>query len=399
MKQEICRLLVVAAALVVCLAVSETSTTFVPVLSRLGTKQAMSDLGEHVDSTSFKDQLTISLSKVNQLTLVLLTSSGASSLTSGDFVQEMRRFELDESDVLFQPQVNEAYVTLISYLSSHPSIQVNKVVVNDVNEGLLRFVEALNANKPVIMLQEESNRSDRHKREVAAKEDDEVKANKTRNYVFGDQCAAFFDSVGFVDMSTPQTGPLVDLPINANDLKFTCVASGNTQVLTISFDNNTGIMGKSISQLSLQFQASNNTLYYVLNSTQITLENSDKYSLLYMGTPYSMETPMNFSFACTRTPFVLRITNPETKSTLKLMFYIENLQLQASGIVPNITAYSFGQINYCQGFFSSGIWMAITSSLLLGLILAFGITALLTIQTNDRLDDPKGKPLNIGVEK
>lgn len=46
-----------------------------------------------------------------------------------------------------------------------------------------------------------------------------------------------------------------------------------------------------------------------------------------MGTPYSMETPTNFSFACTRTPFVLRIVNPDTKAVTKVAFYIENLQV------------------------------------------------------------------------
>jgi V-type H+-transporting ATPase S1 subunit len=67
--------------------------------------------------------------------------------------------------------------------------------------------------------------------------------------------------------------------------------------------------------------------------------------------------------------------------------------------VVNQTVYNFGRINYCQGFFSSGIWMAITSSLLLALILSCGVTALMSINTMDRFDDPKGKPLNIGMEK
>lgn len=391
MKQETFGLV---AALVVCLAVTQIDCSFVPVLSRLGSKLDSNNLGEHVDTASFKDELTISLSKVNQLTLVLIKT--ASSLTSADYVQEMRRFEL-ESDVLFQPQVNDAYTTLISYLASHPNVKVEKVLVDDVNDGLLKFVEAQNANKPVIMLQEVDNRSDRTKRE--ASKEGETATNVTRSYGFGDDCAAFFDSISFVDESTAQTGVPVILPITEGSVKFTCAASDTTQVLSIAFDKNTGILGKSISGLSLQFQASNNTLYYVLNSTTVTLESSDKYSLLYMGTPYSMETPTNFSFACTRTPFVLRIVNPDTKAVTKVAFYIENLQLQASGISPNGTVYSFGQINYCQGFFSSGIWMAISSSLLLALILAFGVTALLTIKTNDRLDDPKGKPLNIGVEK
>lgn len=65
----------------------------------------------------------------------------------------------------------------------------------------------------------------------------------------------------------------------------------------------------------------------------------------------------------------------------------------------NGTDFTFGQVNYCQGFFTSGIWMAIMTSLLLALILAMGVTFLCNINTMDRFDDPKGKPLNIAIEK
>ncbi len=61
--------------------------------------------------------------------------------------------------------------------------------------------------------------------------------------------------------------------------------------------------------------------------------------------------------------------------------------------------YLFGKVNYCQGFFTSGIWMAILSSLLLLFITMVGITLLTNINTMDRFDDPKGKPLNIALEK
>lgn len=73
--------------------------------------------------------------------------------------------------------------------------------------------------------------------------------------------------------------------------------------------------------------------------------------------------------------------------------------MQALGVQVNGTNFKFGTINYCQGFFSSGIWMAITSSLILAIILACGVSVLLKVNTMDRFDDPKGKPLNIGQEK
>jgi V-type H+-transporting ATPase S1 subunit len=73
--------------------------------------------------------------------------------------------------------------------------------------------------------------------------------------------------------------------------------------------------------------------------------------------------------------------------------------MQPFGVQTNGTSYTFGKVNYCQGYFSSGIWMAITSSLLLTVILAFGVSMLFSIKTMDRFDDPKGKPLNIAMEK
>lgn len=67
--------------------------------------------------------------------------------------------------------------------------------------------------------------------------------------------------------------------------------------------------------------------------------------------------------------------------------------------ISNDTEYIFGRVNYCQGFFSSGIWMAISSLLILTTILAFGVSFLFGINTMDRFDDPKGKPLSIAIEK
>lgn len=75
---------------------------------------------------------------------------------------------------------------------------------------------------------------------------------------------------------------------------------------------------------------SNNTLNYFLNTTTLTLD-QQKYSLTYMGAPYSMETPVNYSFACTRTPFLLRFNAPDPKNNLKAMFYINTFQVIING--------------------------------------------------------------------
>ena len=74
-------------------------------------------------------------------------------------------------------------------------------------------------------------------------------------------------------------------------------------------------------------------------------------------------------------------------------------QIQPFNMSSNGTNFTFGKVNYCQGFFSTGIWMAITSSLILTAILAYGVSFLFSVNTMDRFDDPKGKPLMIAQEK
>lgn len=65
----------------------------------------------------------------------------------------------------------------------------------------------------------------------------------------------------------------------------------------------------------------------MLNQSIITLESDEKHEILYSGAPYYMETPLNFSFACTRTRFQLRFTHPDGKGDLKAMIFIDNLQV------------------------------------------------------------------------
>ncbi len=168
----------------------------------------------------------------------------------------------------------------------------------------------------------------------------------------------------------------------------------------------------------MTFQSNNQ--YYTLRNGTLTTAGNKMYGLRYLEAPYGMETPNNFSFVCTRTHF--RLYDLTTLAYLKVDFYIEYLQvnclvyyfgksifltktgldsikMQAFYLTPAGANYTFGKVNYCQGYFTGGIWMAITASLLLTLILAFGISLLCNIKTMDRFDDPKGKPLTIAMEK
>ncbi len=126
--------------------------------------------------------------------------------------------------------------------------------------------------------------------------------------------------------------------------------------------------------------------------------NQTSYGMVYMGTPYGMATPIDFSYVCTRSYFLLK---SDAIKVTKIALYINYFQFQPFGLMPvnGTTDYAYGKVNYCQGFFSSGIWMAISALIIMFIILAYGVLMLTNINTMDRFDDPKGKPLAIALEK
>ena len=114
--------------------------SYAPVLSRLGTNRVGTTgaipLGQKINSAEFKDELTFALASTNTLELVVIRAGGV-SLMSSDFVNEMRKFEI-EGDSVFEQQVSEPYTTLIEFLATHPNVRVNRVDVDTINDGILK---------------------------------------------------------------------------------------------------------------------------------------------------------------------------------------------------------------------------------------------------------------------
>lgn len=309
-------------------------------------------------------------------------------LKTQDLSFAVRKVDL-KPEVDLKLQVESPYETIQTYINNH-KININLIESDNIEDALNVFSQ-LHQHSNVILTGKSS--LSRTKRES---EDSKIESQNT-TYVFGDNCAAFFESIHYVDLANHQTSNIITLT-NTNS-SFSCPDESLEQVLTIDFKQNVGIDGASIQKLTLKFKKSNNQNYYFLNSSSIELNNSKTHDLVYMGAPYGMETPVNYSFVCTKTTFKVQNKTKDGKSNSKVWFYIQKLQIQPTGVVNNKSEYTFGRINYCQGFFSSGIWMAITSSLILAFILAFGVSLLMNIKTMDKFDDPKGKPLNIGAEK
>jgi len=165
-----------------------------------------------------------------------------------------------------------------------------------------------------------------------------------------------------------------------NDQNFTSV------VLDLFWDN--GINDTVETTLT----ASLSGRYWYLDSAII---NETQYRYFAYGMYSKMDTPPTYSYVCTTATFIAY--NPEKHGSYNFQdkFYITNFQFQpfyANG------SY-FGPPNYCTSFFTSGIWMGLTSSLLCLGILLFGISRMMQIKSNDRFDDPKGKPLIIKAQE
>nr|XP_040049194.1 ATPase H+ transporting accessory protein 1a [Gasterosteus aculeatus aculeatus] len=61
----------------------------------------------------------------------------------------------------------------------------------------------------------------------------------------------------------------------------------------------------------------------------------------------------------------------------------------------NVSGSEFSYASDCAGFFSAGIWMGLMTSLLLVLVLTYGLHMIMQLHTMDRFDDPKGPAISV----
>lgn len=95
------------------------------------------------------------------------------------------------------------------------------------------------------------------------------------------------------------------------------------------------------------------------------------------------------SFACLE----LRMKAP----SLKLELIFDNIQIQPNFDTTTTEFKTFGRAWQCVGFFSPGIWGGLFIAFLFLFILSIGITAIMSIKTMTKFDDPKGKQITINA--
>ncbi|XP_033863064.3 V-type proton ATPase subunit S1-like [Acipenser ruthenus] len=104
--------------------------------------------------------------------------------------------------------------------------------------------------------------------------------------------------------------------------------------------------------------------------------------------------PQNYSFHCQsvtsfRNPLLVPFSSSDNATNWRVSF----TEFQIQGF--NVTGPSFSYASDCAGFFTPGIWMGLLSTLLMVLILTYGLHMLMQLKTMDRFDDPKGASISV----
>ncbi|XP_053112202.1 V-type proton ATPase subunit S1-like, partial [Hemicordylus capensis] len=150
----------------------------------------------------------------------------------------------------------------------------------------------------------------------------------------------------------------------------------------------------NIKDLEIRF-IMNNRFYEGSARKWFTLEHiliiADNRSVDFSVTDIS--SPAEFSFHCqkvgTSKNFDVTLNPDDNKEHWEVV--ISEFQIQAFNVANNTFSYA----SDCTSFFTPAIWMGLVTSLVLLLILTYGIHMIVHLTTNSRFDDPKGPALSV----
>ncbi|XP_017274599.1 V-type proton ATPase subunit S1b [Kryptolebias marmoratus] len=143
--------------------------------------------------------------------------------------------------------------------------------------------------------------------------------------------------------------------------------------------------------MSRQFYPVSARYWFTLDSVQLQANGLTR-SFIGRNSIYA---PAEYSFHCQSVSsfqdalLIPNITNQEQEND-RLNFI--DFQIQGFGLA-NGTNFSYA--SDCAGFFTAGIWMGLLSSLLMLLILVYGLHMIMQLNTMDRFDDPKGPSISV----
>ncbi|XP_029973745.1 V-type proton ATPase subunit S1b [Salarias fasciatus] len=178
--------------------------------------------------------------------------------------------------------------------------------------------------------------------------------------------------------------PTEDLPTSALTGS---VCNGTNSLLVISFTR--GITLRfAMSQRFYSVSARN---WFTLDSVQLEANGT---TATFFGNR-SIYAPAEYSFRCQsvssfQDALLIPSTTESAQSDWRLNFV--DFQIQGFGL-SNGTNFSYA--SDCAGFFTAGVWMGLLTSLLMLLILVYGLHMIMQVNTMDRFDDPKGPSISV----
>ncbi|KAL7859658.1 hypothetical protein SRHO_G00148050 [Serrasalmus rhombeus] len=108
----------------------------------------------------------------------------------------------------------------------------------------------------------------------------------------------------------------------------------------------------------------------------------------------SIYAPVEYSYRCDsvssfRYPQLTPHSAKDNANEWRISF--DDFQIQGF----NVTGKDFSYASDCAGFFTPGIWMGLLTSLLMVLVLTYGLHMIMQLHTMDRFDDPKGPAISV----
>ncbi|XP_043080919.1 V-type proton ATPase subunit S1-like [Puntigrus tetrazona] len=105
-------------------------------------------------------------------------------------------------------------------------------------------------------------------------------------------------------------------------------------------------------------------------------------------------SPAEYSFHCqsvssAQSPLLVPRSATDNATLWTLSF--NDFQIQGFGV----SGEDFSYASDCAGFFTPAIWMGLLTSLLMVLILTYGLHMIMQLRTMDRFDDPKGPAISV----
>ncbi|KAF7649931.1 hypothetical protein LDENG_00133910 [Lucifuga dentata] len=104
--------------------------------------------------------------------------------------------------------------------------------------------------------------------------------------------------------------------------------------------------------------------------------------------------PAEYSYHCEsvtsfRWPLLVPRSSKDPANQWRIV--IKDFQIQGF----NVSGGDFSYASDCASFFTPGIWMGLMTSLLMVLVLTYGLHMIMQLRTMDRFDDPKGPAISV----